>query len=1338
MKASVVLPGIVVASTMLFASSQAATPTAVAWITAAETAGQISNQASEARRQADDLLRQARKAVKEGQFDQAEALIVQAEKTGVTYDAYQAKYGDTPTSLRKLAAEERARTGGARKPSSLFPALWNQPGQQPAAAPSPPQDPFAQRQSQEQALNQMTDGAKAQAASLLNEARAQLAKGDKFAALSAYQKAAGLRVQFGPDEDSPEKVAAAITAAGLDVSRVAPAAFNPTSPFIMNTAGMSEKDQNLPNLLPGMQAPPGGVNVAPQINPYALPMETNPLAQSGLPPATGRQATPEQLADLNLPAPREPGRPDEPPQRLPALPYAPPGQPSNAQAAVPNKPEALRLIAQARMALDKGDLNTAGQLAKQADGLRVPDDAFAPGETRPWQIVLEVDKAIYRRQGMQTASATEPVANDGPKYPVSPGVYNPAADNSRLQQASTSAAMLRQAPDSIGASHPAKMYEAGVKALEAQDRDTAIKLFQEAWKQKDQLDPEMQRQLGDKLTFLRANTAPAQPLPRPEGPGAPISPLEQVNSQQELSRQRLVREFLAEASAAQALAQTDPRGALAKIKAFRERVSAAEIDTTARKNLLTGVDRKAAELQTYIDQNKSTIDNAERNRDLLADRARSAELTSEMQNKMAQLVEQFNKLMDEQRYPEAEVIAKQAREIEPNSVITTAMVEKAALARNIAASQSIKERQTGGFQGALESVDESAIAFDDREPIVFNVRRWGELTRRRRSRAEMQNRLSPAEMEIQKSLGKPVEVKFTERPLSEVMTLLGQMTGVNIYLDPQGMRAEGLTSDAPVTLDLSQPISLKSALTLLLEPLNLSYVIQNEVLRITSQQTRDSNVYAKVYYVADLVVPIPNFTPTYNMGIAGALKESLASLGYGGGSGPLNRAPLTMAADTTQPPASMNPVVMAQQQQNSANGLFPTSSARQGGSLGSGPGGMGGGVQADFDPLIELITSTIEPDSWQDVGGPGSVSGFDTNLSLVVSQRQDIHERIADLLEQLRRLQDLQVTIEVRFITVSDRFFERIGIDFDFNIDDNTHLNSFADQIPTSQVAVPTSPFDDDGRSFAVGLTPNGPTADLDFRFGNGSFGASTPTFGGFDAGSAANFGFAILSDIEVFFLLQAAQGDDRTNVLQAPKVTLFNGQQATIIDSSFRPFVTSVVPVVGDFAAAHQPVIVVLSEGTMMSVQAVVSSDRRFVRLTLVPFFSQIGDVETFTFNGKVTTDSGTVVQDPANPDQTVTNGQTRTVEGTTVQLPTLATTTVTTTVSVPDGGTVLLGGIKRLREGRVERGLPLVSKIPYVSRLFTNVGIGRDAQSLMMMVTPRIIIQEEEEEKLGIDFEE
>ena len=73
-----------------------------------------------------------------------------------------------------------------------------------------------------------------------------------------------------------------------------------------------------------------------------------------------------------------------------------------------------------------------------------------------------------------------------------------------------------------------------------------------------------------------------------------------------------------------------------------------------------------------------------------------------------------------------------------------------------------------------------------------------------------------------------------------------------------------------------------------------------------------------------------------------------------------------------------------------------------------------------------------------------------------------------------------------------------------------------------------------------------------------------------------------------------------------------------------------------------------------------------------------------------------------------------------------------VSTTVSVPDGGTVLLGGIKRLRESRKMNGVPILNKIPYVSRLFKNSGVGRETESIMLMVTPRIIIQEEEEENV------
>jgi general secretion pathway protein D len=406
--------------------------------------------------------------------------------------------------------------------------------------------------------------------------------------------------------------------------------------------------------------------------------------------------------------------------------------------------------------------------------------------------------------------------------------------------------------------------------------------------------------------------------------------------------------------------------------------------------------------------------------------------------------------------------------------------------------------------------------------------------------------------------------------------------------------------------------------------------------------------------------------------------------------------------------------------------------------IGAGPGGMGGGANADFDSLIDLIVSTVETDTWaENGGGQAEIRPFPTNLSLVISQTQAVHEEIADLLEQLRRLQDLQVTIEVRFIRLNESFFERIGVDFDLDINDNGVDD-------TSAATVAASGFEPFGpRSNTVGLQPPAGTnvfpnftTDLDIPFRQDSFAIATPPFGGFDANSAARLGFAILSDLEAYFLIEAAQGDRRTNVLNAPKVTLFNGQQAFVADATQQPFVVGVIPVVGEFASAQQPVIVVLNEGTMMTIQAVVSDDRRYVRMTIVPFFTQIGDVDTFTFEGtsSSTSSSSATDDDDDGKDESSEESESEATSGVTVQLPSFSFVSVVTTVSVPDGGTVLLGGIKRLNEGRNEFGVPLLSKVPYVNRLFRNVGIGRTTESLMMMVTPRIIIQEEEEERLGI----
>ncbi len=675
---------------------------------------------------------------------------------------------------------------------------------------------------------------------------------------------------------------------------------------------------------------------------------------------------------------------------------------------------------------------------------------------------------------------------------------------------------------------------------------------------------------------------------------------------------------------------------------------------------------------------------------------------------------------------------------------------QAKFVRRFMNAKAIADQKEDGFVEAMGEVDKSSIPFaGDKNPLVFpDSKTWGKLSASRQKLSASQKRQrSEHEIEIEKKLRTPVSLQFTNAPLSKVLETLAKLAEVNYHLDPQGLAEEGVTADTPVNIELRSEIMLKSALNLILEPLHLSYVIKDEVLKITSEQMRDGQVYVQPYNVADLVVPIPNFVPT-SMGLASAYSGAMANVNpwYGNNGAAFGQSTATPVAvvashDGKGNGGMLNPNLLAQVSTGPHAGPIPGVKNRP---ESTGPGGLGGGAQPDFDSLIELIKSTVKPTTWDDVGGPGSIAPFETNLSLVVSQTQEVHEEIADLLEQLRRLQDLQVTIEVRFITLSENFFERIGVSFDFDINSNIlgkGLDFTAAQGGAGHNQGPTDPTNG-GRASVVGMqNPTTFSADLDVPFTQNSYALAVPQFGGFDATAGASLGFAILSDIEAYFFINAAQGDTRSNVLQAPKVTLFNGQQAIVSDSSQSPFVISVIPVVGDFAAAQQPVIIVLSEGTFMTVQAVVSNDKRFVRLTVVPFFSKITAVNTFTFTGSNTTTTDTTrsgiqsaATDPTKLWNQTGDTSTNTSSGTTVQLPTFSYVTVTTTVSVPDGGTVLLGGIKRLSEDRTEYGVPMLDKLPYLNRLFSNTGIGRETQSLMMMVTPRIIIQEEEEEKMGV----
>ena len=80
-------------------------------------------------------------------------------------------------------------------------------------------------------------------------------------------------------------------------------------------------------------------------------------------------------------------------------------------------------------------------------------------------------------------------------------------------------------------------------------------------------------------------------------------------------------------------------------------------------------------------------------------------------------------------------------------------------------------------------------------------------------------------------------------------------------------------------------------------------------------------------------------------------------------------------------------------------------------------------------------------------------------------------------------------------------------------------------------------------------------------------------------------------------------------------------------------------------------------------------------------------------------------------------------------VDLPITLTHRIRTTVSVPDKGTALLGGQRTVKEYETEVGVPLLSKVPYVNRFFTNRATSREETSLLLLLRPEIIIQQQNE---------
>jgi general secretion pathway protein D len=374
-----------------------------------------------------------------------------------------------------------------------------------------------------------------------------------------------------------------------------------------------------------------------------------------------------------------------------------------------------------------------------------------------------------------------------------------------------------------------------------------------------------------------------------------------------------------------------------------------------------------------------------------------------------------------------------------------------------------------------------------------------------------------------------------------------------------------------------------------------------------------------------------------------------------------------------------------------------------GGGMMGGYGGMMGGMgnmmsAQQAQSLRQLIQESIEPESWFELNdlADGTVTPYPMQQpkKLAVYNTHEVHEEVEKLLTSLRKKLGHQVSIEARFLVVSESFLEDIGLDVDFSVNAGTHWGQIT--------------FEQDSATFT---NPEPTSVPLSV----GGLGASASLEGGYGT---------ILDDLQVSFLLRATQAHRDARSMQANIASVLSGESASFNVS--RSFYFALPPV--QQAGATQlggatGTTTNIGQGTTPQYQPVTAMNNLFITPIITHDKKNVLlNIETskMEFLGVRTT----TVEVPI-----VGGVQGAEVFEYDVQTPEQEQSSLTTRVSVPDKGTLLLGGQRITERVETEAGVPILSKLPLVGRLFRNRSKVDDSKILLILVKPVIILQEERE---------
>ncbi|MBX2850231.1 MAG: type II and III secretion system protein [Phycisphaeraceae bacterium] len=554
---------------------------------------------------------------------------------------------------------------------------------------------------------------------------------------------------------------------------------------------------------------------------------------------------------------------------------------------------------------------------------------------------------------------------------------------------------------------------------------------------------------------------------------------------------------------------------------------------------------------------------------------------------------------------------------------------------------------------------------------------WPELTAIRLRGLDNDAGESEANRAAQASLRKIVTLSNDNLSLDQVIAFIRDTTGANIAVNWPALELVGIDQDSLVTISLSR-VPAEQLLRLVLDQVSADafdddkagFTVTEGIVKISTLRDLKSETETRVYDIRDLLVQVPNFdnAPGFD------LNEALSNTSSGGSGG--------------------------------------------GGSGGGGGGGEGGlfgdsddsdqdedlpSRQELVDQIVNLINTTVgDPDEWLDEESTLT----ELNGNMIIKTTGDNHRQIVGLLGRLRETRAVQISVEARFLAVDKNFLDEFRFDFDISFN-NDNVDADADGVPDNGASTPPIVIGND----SVGLAGR-PSTSVGNRFTEATDAVTGAPINAF------NLGYSFINDIQVDLLLNATQANERSIGLTAPRVTFFNGQRAYTMVATQTAFVSDLEPIPDSIG--FDPTISVVTTGVVLDVEGTISSDRRYVTMTLRPSLANLVSLTEFEIGGGglVDTDGDGIL------DTFVGGGN--------VQIPEIQITQVRNTVSIPDRGTLLVGGQRLVGEIETEVGVPVLSKIPVVNRLFTQSSSVQDESTLLILVRPTIIIQSEQEEVL------